>query len=136
MVNAQLIVWKAKLGNNKIWTFKGEDKEKNIVSVPGSMLAKKVSLVLGYKPAADEKEWKRTLLINDSTGAGIIELPELTKTKKDKTGIWYTITTKQLKEILLRHKKITIHYTSIPSDPAKAALVRVRPVFICTVTLF
>lgn len=136
MVNAQLITWKAKLGTNKTWTFKGEDTKKNIVSVPRSLLAKNISLMLGYKPAADEKEWKRSLLINDSTGAGIIELPELTKAKKDKTGIWYTITAKQLKEILQRHKKITIHYRSIPTDPEKAALVRVRPVFICTVNLF
>lgn len=136
MVNAQLIVWKVKLGENKIWTFKGDDENTKIVSVPRSMLAKKVSLALGYKPAADEKEWKRTLMINDSTGAGILELPELTKTKKDKTGIWYTITGKQLNEILKRHKKVRIYYRSIPSDPAKAALVKIRPVFICAVTLF
>ena len=135
LVNAQLLTWKARLGVSKTWSFTSEDREKNIVGIPATVLSAKNNLALGYKPAADEKEWKRSLQVNDSTGAGIIELPGITKTKKDKTGIWYTITGKQLKDILKRYKKITIQYVSIPSDPAKAALVRVRPVFICTVSL-
>ncbi|HEV7783657.1 MAG TPA: hypothetical protein VGO58_20450, partial [Chitinophagaceae bacterium] len=90
---------------------------------------------LSYTPAADEKEWVRTLMIDDSTGAGIIELPEIKSVKKSKAQITYTIPNKQLKEILAHNKKIMIYFTSIPSDPAKAALVRIRPVHICTIGL-
>ena len=135
LANAQLISWKAKLGNSKSWSFKGEDKKKNIVRLKNSQLTTRNNFLLGYKATANEKEWKRTLQIDDSTGAGIIELPEITTTTKDKTGIWYTISAKQLKEILTHHREITIWVSSIPSDPAKAMLVRVRPVYICTLRL-
>lgn len=135
LVNAQAISWRAKLGNKKTWEFAGEDPEKNSVQLSYSQLKSKNNFMLGYVAPADEKEWKRILQVNDAAGSAIIEIPELTKTQKDNGTIWFTIPAKQLKKILTQHKKITILVSSLPSDPEKAALVRVRPVHVCTITL-
>lgn len=133
-VMAQTTSWTLKIGKISK-SFSADYQRKNTLSITSLELSKKGDLLIGYKPSADEKEWKRTLLINDSTGTGIIELPELVKTKKNSSGIWFTIPNKKLKEVLSKHGKILIDCASIPSDPEKAALVRMRPLPVCAVVL-
>ena len=44
----------------------------------------------------------------------------------------FTLTAKQLKKLIKDAKTLRIYTMAIPSDPAKAAIVRVRRVHLCT----
>ncbi|MEQ1677694.1 MAG: hypothetical protein ABL876_13380 [Chitinophagaceae bacterium] len=46
-----------------------------------------------------------------------------------------TITSAELKELFTGRSKIVFYYTAIPRDPEKAAIVRMRPIHLCTVVL-
>lgn len=131
-IHAQL-AWKVKLGSKVVLQTKGENENKNKVQIKFLNTDRKSNLVFSYHPATDEKAWVRTLMVDDSSGAGIIGSPEDVAVKKTKTEICFTISNKQLREIKKTHHFIKIYYTSIPSDPAKAALVRVRKVHVCTI---
>ncbi len=125
--------WKAKLGNKIILQTAGEDASKNVVKIKASQLSSKNNFIISYIMPANEKDWVRTLMIDDSSGAGItIDPPAI---KKGKTEASFTVSGKMLKGYLSKHKKIQFFYTSIPSDPQKAMLVRVRKVHICTISL-
>lgn len=134
LVKAQL-PWKIKLGSKVVFQTKGEDVIKNTLKLKSSLIGTKNKLILAYKVAADEKDWIREVMIDDSTGAGIAENATAFEIKKVPTEVSYTMSNKTLKEILKKYKKIKIYFTSIPSDPAKAALVRIRPVHICSISL-
>lgn len=133
-VNAQL-PWKIKLGSKTVLQTKNEDLIKNIVRLNSHQIGTKNKLALSYKMAADEKDWIREVMIDDSTGAGIAENTNAFQIKKNTTESSYTMSNKTLGDLLKKYKKIKIYFTSIPSDPAKAALVRIRPVHICTISL-
>src|SRR5262245_47920202 len=117
------LAWKMKLGNKTILQTAGEDAGKNIVKIKASQLSSKNNLVLSFTMPADEKDWVRTLMIDDSTGAGITIDPP--KIKKGKTEATFTLSGKKLKEYLTKYKKILFFFISIPSDPEKAMVVRV-----------
>ena len=134
LVNAQ-IPWKIKLGSKTALQTKGEDPLKNVVTLNSHQVGIKNKLALAYKIAADEKDWIRGVMIDDSTGAGIAENATAFQIKKGVAEVNYTLSNKTFRDILKKYKKIKIYFTSIPSDPAKAALVRVRPVHICTISL-
>ena len=130
--NAQL-PWKIKLGNKTILQTTGEDKAKNVAAVKSKKIDSKASLVIIQKIQPDEKEWVRTIMIDDTTGVGIMPNPEAIIIKRTRNEISYTVPVSELRKIVTKHKKIEIWFTSIPSDPAKAAIVRVRKVHIATV---
>ncbi len=125
--------WRIRVGGKTILHTTGEDRIKNIATIKLNQLSPKNNLTLTYKMAVKEKDWKRTLIVDDSTGAGIINNPPLVK--KGAIDASFIVNGKLLRELLLKYKKIQFSYTSIPSDPKKAMLVRVRPVHIVTITL-
>ena len=134
LVMAQL-KWKIKLGTKTVLQTAGENESKNVFRLSRTQIGIKSNLIISYQVAADEKDWVRNLMIDDSTGAGIAESPTASAIKQGTVEVKYTITNKKLKELLKKHKKIKLFYTSIPSDPEQAALVRVRKVHICTFSL-
>ena len=134
MVKAQL-PWKVKLGSKYVLQTTDEDTEKNVLVLTSSKIGTKNSLTLSYKIPADEKDWVRTVMFDDMNGSTIAENPSITIAKKGTSTVSYFITNKQLKQILKKYKKLTVYFTSIPSDPEKAAMVRVRKVHICTISL-
>jgi hypothetical protein len=125
--------WKIKLGSKTILQTTGVDANKNIVKIKASQLRSKNNLVLSFTMPADEKDWVRTIMIDDSTGAGVTINPPAIK--KGKTVASFTVSGKKLKEYLTKHRKIQFFYISIPSDPKKAMLVRVSKAHICTISL-
>lgn len=132
LLEAQL-PWKVKLGSKIILKTTGEDAVKNVVKIKASLLSSKNNFRLSYTMPADEADWIRTLMVDDSTGAGTMIDPP--KIKKGKTEASFTISGKKLKELLTKHHKLKLYFTSIPSDPEKAMLVRPRKVHICTIYL-
>ncbi len=134
MVKAQL-PWKIKLGSKTILQTKGDDETKNVLRLKNIQVGTKNNLCLSYRVTADEKDWVRTVMIYDTAGVNIADNPVGSKIQKGTLQVNYIIRNKTLKALLARHKKIKIYFTSIPSDPEKAAIVRVRRVHICTVLL-
>src|SRR5690242_18591066 len=72
--------WKVSFGGKTILQTKGTDEVVNRVRIKANQLSSSRSLVLSYRMPADEKEWKRTLLIDDNDNAGVLaDPPELKK---------------------------------------------------------
>ena len=132
-MNAQLS-WTIRLGSKTLLRMADEDESKNVLRLNNSQIGKN-NLTLTYRITHDEKDWKRTLMIYDTAGISGTENPMASKIKKGTVTVTYTVSNKILKELLAKYKKIKIYFTSLPSDPEKAALVRVRKVHICTVSI-
>lgn len=99
-----------------------EDPAKNIVTIKRSSLNKKGNLTISF--ASTDPESIRTIMSDDSARSGIKSWEKVTKP--------VTITNAALKKLVTGHSRIEFYYTAIPSDPAKAALVRVRPIHMFT----
>ncbi len=134
LVQAQLR-WTIRLGTKTILQTKGEDEINNVLKLTKDQIGDINNLTLSYRPTPDEKSWKRTVTVDDSTGAGIMEVPADNKKGKSSATICYTIPNAELKKLLLFQHTLKIYSTSLPTDPAKAALVRVRKVHISTISL-
>ena len=134
MVKAQL-PWKIKLGSKTILQTTGEDEKKNVVRLKNIQVGTKNNFYLSYRVTPDEKDWIKTVMMYDTAGVNITDNPVGSKIQKGTPRVNYIIPNKTLKVLLAGHKKIKIYYISIPSDPEKAAIVRVRRVHICTVLL-
>jgi hypothetical protein len=132
--SAQVTSWTMRIGDKVLRTFEGEDKEKNVVKLTIGQILKKQRFSVGYSSARDEKDWIRTFMINDSTGAGI-STPRTSPATWRGKDVRFTTPSKDIAAALSHHKKLMLYFTSIPKDPAKAALVRARPVHICTIVL-
>jgi len=125
--------WNVSFGGKTILQTRGTDETANRVRIKTSHLSSSRNLVLSYRMPADEKDWKRTLLIDDSNNAGVLsDPPEL---KRGKLTASFTISGKKLKELLTKYRVLKFRFASIPSDPKKAMLVRMSPIHICTIYL-
>ena len=60
---------------------------------------------------------------------------EASTTKTNPRLINFPLTNSAFKDLLVKYRKLKIYTVAIPSDPAKAAAVRVRRVHICTIEL-
>jgi hypothetical protein len=100
-----------------------ENVAKNIIKIEKKLLKKSGNFIISFNNY--DTAYKRTVMINDAEGQGIINFEDVNKP--------ITISSKQLKTILNGKNKILFYYTKIPSDPSKAAIVRMRPIHICTV---
>jgi hypothetical protein len=133
LISHAQLSWKIKLGNKTILQTSGENEPSNKVRVKMSDLSNSKNLVISYHRPSNDNDWNRNLIIDDSTNAGLIIDPP--KLKRGSTEASFTITGKQLKELLKKNRVIKFQYTSIPSDPKQAMLVRVRVIHICTIYL-
>lgn len=127
------ISWKIKLGNKTILQTNGEDHAKNIARVKSKKIDAKAKLVISYRIQPDEKDWIRNVMIDDTSGAGILPNPDLLQVKRTRTEVVYTLPVTELRKLVTKHKVFDIWFTSIPSDPAKAAVVRVRKVHVARI---
>jgi len=126
--------WTIRLGSKIVLQSKGEDEVKNVLSLKNSQVLKN-DLILTYRVKPDEKDWERTVMIYDPAGVNIAENPVGNTIKRGMVSRSFTINNKILKELMAKHKKIKIYFTSIPTDPEKAAVVRVKRVHIFTIAV-
>jgi hypothetical protein len=112
--------------NKKVLTVTKEDLVKNKIVIKAAELKKTGSLVIAFPVSKAKPEWKRNLMIYDTADNVLL-------TKENITGL--TLSNTELTTLLAGKKKFSIFTTSIPTDPKKAAAIRVRRVHVCTVEI-
>ncbi len=112
--------------NGKMRLQAAEEAElKNTFSLRITDMNKKGSLVLAYKEVEGEKDWVRSIMVVSPADA------ELASFK----GTTVTIQNASLRSLFKKSGILKLYTMSLPSDPAKAALVRVRRIHLATITL-
>jgi hypothetical protein len=127
--------WTIKHNNKALLTVKAENESKNIIKIKKTDLNKQGNLSISYIKTLADSIWNRSLTLADSSGNMIGENMEAFISKNNPQLINFPLSNTKFKELLLKHKKLKIYTIAIPSDPAKAAAVRVRRVHICTIEL-
>jgi hypothetical protein len=112
--------------SKKMLTVTKEDAVKNKITIKAVDLKKTGSLVIAFPVSKTKSEWKRSIMIYDTTDNVLL-------TKEDVTGL--TLKNTELIILLADKKQFSLFTTSIPRDPKKAAAVRVRRVHLCTVEI-
>ncbi len=102
-----------------------EDTEANIIKIRKSTLSLSGCLTISFK--VNDGTVIRTLMADDSSRVGIKSWENVKKT--------ISITNADLKKLFNGRNKIVLYFTEIPKDPAKAAVVRMRPLHLCTLVL-
>ncbi len=102
-----------------------ENPEKNKVTIKRSLLSKKDLLTIKLNEPDTAYNITIEAFADDRSGLQSWEYK----------GKPLVIAGKDLKKLFIGRNKIQFHYMAIPKDPALAAVVRIRPVHICTVTL-
>ena len=124
--NTQADDWKI-FHNKKLLLSTSEESEtKNVRAIPLSDLDKAGELIVMYEEGNPDKEWKRTIAIVDDNDKSLFEKAEINKIQ---------VSNADLKKLAAGKTKLKIYTWAIPKDPAKAALVRIRKVHLCTITL-
>ncbi len=102
-----------------------EDPQKNTLRIKRSSLSKTGNITIAF--ASYDTSVIRTVMADDSTRVGLKSWEDVKKP--------LAISNADLKVLLTGRNRIDIYFTEIPRDPKKAALVRVRPVHLCTIRL-
>ena len=117
--------WKLTLNGKNVFTAKEESEEKNKLTIKKSDLSKKKDFYLSYVEKDKDNEWEREIIIfgeNDH---------DLFRQKSSKLKISNT----KLLSLFKKSNKLKIYTISLPKDPAKRAVVRVRRVHLVTLEL-
>lgn len=117
--------WTICYGKKSILKKVSEDKEKNSFTISKSSLTSNAKLTIQLH-AVDTAN-NITLMANLDNSNTVKEW--------EYTGKTLSITASELKKIIGQNNKLDFYYRSIPKDPEKAAVVRIRPVHVCTITL-
>ena len=102
-----------------------EAPESNTITLSKSSLSQEGNLTFTFK--INDGTVNRTLMVDDSSRAGIKSWENSKKTT--------SISNAELKKLFSGRTKLLFYFTEIPKDPAKAAVVRIRPVHLCTLVL-
>lgn len=103
---------------------KVEDAEKNTIAIRIPALSKTGFLSVVYSEKPKQKDWKRTIMIVDDDDS------ELWR----KEGSAVKIENIVLRSYFKKSSILKVYTMALPSDPEKAALVRVRRVHLATIT--
>jgi len=102
-----------------------EDTEGNTIKIRKSALSQAGYLTITFK--VNDGTVNRTLMADDSSRAGIKSWEKVKKT--------ISLSNAELKKLFKGRNKVVLYFTEIPKDPAKAAVVRMRPVHLCTLVI-
>lgn len=102
-----------------------ENPVKNTVTLSRSSLTTKNKFILKLNNA--DTAYNITIEATDENGSG--------QQNWEYTGKPLTLSGADIKKLLTGRSKIKFQYMAIPKDPKLAALVRIRPVHICTVAV-
>jgi hypothetical protein len=126
VVNGQSDSWKIIHNNKLLLNATVEDESKNLLQIKRTEFDKSGQLTIEYKEETPPEDWRRTIAIVDANDSTLFE----------NTGSnTLDISNATMKELIGGREKIKIYTWSLPKDPAKAALVRVRRVHLCTISL-
>ncbi|MGZ8536807.1 MAG: hypothetical protein ACXWV9_01025 [Flavisolibacter sp.] len=117
--------WKLNLNGKIVFTAKVESEEKNKLTIKKSDLSKKKDFYLTYTEKTKDDKWEREIMIvgdNDH---------ELFRHTSDKLKI----SNAKLLSLFKKSNTLKIYTISLPKDPAKRAVVRVRRVHLVSLTM-
>ena len=118
--------WKVTLNNKALLLTSAENPEKNKIIIASKELLKKGPLVISYIDKRLQKGWKREISVVDSGENDLV--------KRGNSKV--TITTGEVRKILDKGiNTIHVYSWSLPTDPNKAAVIRVRRVHLCTIII-
>ncbi len=120
---AQPVGWKVSHNSNAVLTATKEDSEKNTVTVSRSDLQEKGALVVVYKDKHAEAGWKREIILVDQDENEIARGGNKLTTENT---VLYNHLSKGA-------KSFHVYTWTLPTDPEKAALIRIRRVHLCTI---
>lgn len=103
-----------------------ENPEKNIIRIKKSSLLKPGNLVISF--TIHDGTVNRTLMADDSSRSGIKSWENVKKS--------IAVSTSTLKTLFKERSTLIFSVTEIPKDPAKAAVVRMRPVELFKLLLY
>ena len=104
---------------------KEEDPAKNTFAIRIPSLSKAGFLSVTYTENPKQKDWKRTLMIVDENDSEFFR----------KEGSSVKIENNLLRSYFKKSNVLKVYTMALPSDPEKAALVRVRRIHLATITL-
>ncbi|HEX7905285.1 MAG TPA: hypothetical protein VF487_15540 [Chitinophagaceae bacterium] len=119
--------WKIKLNQKVLLSAAAEDEAKNTKKIKRIELNKPGNLEVLYKEMPVKTGWQRSLLLFDEK--------DMELWRKDNSKAITKISNATLKKLFAGKNKIEIYTISLPTDPNKAAAVRVRRVHLCTLEL-
>ena len=102
-----------------------EGPQKNTFRIKRSSLSKTGNITITF--ASYDTSVIRTVMADDSSRVGLKSWEEVNKP--------LVISNADLKVLLTGRNRIDLYVTQIPRDPEKAALVRMRPIHLCTIRL-
>src|SRR5688572_28921140 len=117
--------WKLTLNGKNVFAAKEESEEKNKLTIKKSELLKKKDFYLSYTEKDKDSEWEREIIIfgeNDH---------DLFRQKSSKLKI----SNAKLLSLFKKSNTLKIYTISLPKDPAKRAVIRVRRVHLVTLTM-
>ena len=117
--------WKLNLNGKNIFTAKEESEEKNKLNIKKSELSKKKDFYLTYTEKSKDDQWEREIMIVGSNDH------ELFRQKSGKIKI----SNAKLLSLFKKSNTLKFYTISLPKDPAKKAIVRVRRMHLVTMTL-
>lgn len=119
--------WKIKLNQKVLLSAAAEDETKNSKKIKRTELNKPGYLEVLYKEMPVKTGWQRSLLLFDEN--------DMELWRKDNSKAAVKISNATLKKLFAGKTRIKIYTISLPTDPNKAAAVRVRRVHLCTLEL-
>lgn len=100
-----------------------ENEEKNMVRIKKTDLAKSGFLSVAYTEAVKQKGWVRTFRLYSENDEEVEKY----------SGLLLKLPNARLRALAAKNKSIKLYTLSLPADPGKAAVVRVRRVHLCTI---
>src|SRR3954468_2212145 len=110
--------WKVVLNGKNSLSTSTESEEKNVISVKAKDLSKKNDFTILYTEKEKNAAWQRSIIAVDDKDQ------ELLNKQTDKLKIKNS----ELLQLFKKSNKIRFYTISLPKDPAKRAVVRVRRV--------
>jgi hypothetical protein len=117
--------WKVTHNGKVKLAARAEDPAANTVTLTRAELAKGNGFQIVFKPGAPAIGWIRTIALYTDADAELLSV----------TGYRFTLSNAALRAHFAGRTKLLVYTMSLPKDPAKRALVRVRRVHLCTIIL-
>lgn len=117
--------WKVLLNGKQVLQTSTENESSNRKTISTAELGGKASLDIIYTESPDAK-LKRSFIVMNNQRNELLRKDNTTK---------FTLNSSELSALAQKSKELVIYTIGIPSDPAVAATVRVRPVHVFTLTV-
>jgi hypothetical protein len=118
--------WKIRLNDITLISAAKEDEKAHVKRIDKALLSGEGYFEVIHTNASKDKNMIRSIVFVDDADNELLRLDSVSRVK---------IPVRQLKSLFSENKRVRVFTMSLPSDPAKAAAVRVRRVHLCSLEL-